>query len=99
MRGVGDAVDVTAGDTAGSAVSTLLTLAGVASQEPSLTVAAVPLGAFAGGVTEQGVDLVRQIWRDRKGRLDRFASSASIGCGTAVEDLIAKRWPIRASAN
>jgi hypothetical protein len=77
-----------AGNTVGPAVTALMTAVGVATGQLDLAIWAVPAGATAGSLTEEGVALVRRAWQDKADRMDRFARSAAEDAGTSVEELI-----------
>jgi hypothetical protein len=53
-----------------------------------LALAAIPAGPLAGALTEQGVNLVRRVWRDKGDRADRFVKTAAEAAGVPVEELM-----------
>jgi hypothetical protein len=78
----------TAGNTIAPAVTALLTAAGATFGHPEVAVVAVPVGALAAGLTEEGIALVRATWNDKVGRISRFADTVSDESGSPIEDVI-----------
>lgn len=78
------------GNTVGPAVAALCSMAGAALGEPALTVAAVPVGAVAGSVTEEAVGAVSLLWQQRRDRIQRFADEAETSSGTRIDQLLAE---------
>jgi hypothetical protein len=78
----------TAGNTVGPAVTAMMTAFGVAHGVPDAAVAAVPTGAFAGAVTEQGVSLIRRLWNDRFARVVRFSETVAAISGSVIEEIL-----------
>ncbi|MEH1057088.1 hypothetical protein V6U89_18035 [Micromonospora sp. CPCC 206171] len=78
----------TAGNTVGSAVGGLLTAAGLVTGNPVLAIGAVPVGAFAGAVTENMVEFGARQWQVRAERVERFGAIAATEADTTVETLV-----------
>ncbi|HEY2674939.1 MAG TPA: hypothetical protein VGJ07_31805 [Rugosimonospora sp.] len=78
----------TTGNIVNPAVVALMAAAGVATGNPDLAIAAVPGGALAGALADEGVALVRRAWQDRSDRVGRFASTAAKEAGVPIEELI-----------
>jgi hypothetical protein len=79
-----------AGNTVGPAVTALMTAAGAVLGHPDLAAAAVPGGAIAGAMTEEGVALITRIWQDKSERVATFADTGEQETGRPVEELIAE---------
>lgn len=79
-----------AGNTVSPAIAALFTLAGVATGQPVMAVAAVLAGALAGSLTEEAVGLVASVWRDRQERIQDFARAAEDEADRSIEDLLAE---------
>jgi hypothetical protein len=87
-RRVSAVVSRASGNTVGPAVAALWSMAGLALGEPALTVAAVPVGAVAGSLTEEAVSAVGLLWQQRRDRIQRFADEAETSSGTRMEQLL-----------
>lgn len=77
-----------AGNTVSPAVAAIMTAAGVALGKPELAAWAVPTSALVGSLTEEGVQLVRQVWVDKARRVEHFADVAAEESGADVADLL-----------
>jgi hypothetical protein len=80
----------TAADVANPAVTALMAAAAVVLGHPELAIAAVPGGALAGALTEEGVAVVQRAWQSKSERVNRFAASASAAAHQPIEDLMAE---------
>jgi hypothetical protein len=80
----------TAGGAVSSVVTSLLTMAAVVTRDPTLVAWAIPVGPFAGAVTEHGADLVRAAWRDPVERVQQFADAVEDETGQPAEDFISE---------
>jgi hypothetical protein len=77
------------GNTMSPAVVAIMTAAAIAQHKPELaTVWAVPVSALAGSLTEEGVQLVRQVWEDKARRVGHFADVAAEESGSSWDDLL-----------
>jgi hypothetical protein len=79
----------TAEKTASPLVMALMTAAGIATGHPELAYWAIPAGAMAESLTEEGVALVNQAATARADRVRRFAEFAAEVAGKPMEDLMA----------
>src|SRR6266567_528387 len=87
-RRVSSIVSRASGNTVGPAVATLCSMAGVAFGEPGLAIAAVPVGAVAGSLTEEAANAVGLLWEQRRERIQRFAGEAEKTSGTGMDQLL-----------
>jgi hypothetical protein len=76
------------GNTVSSAVTALCAMAGAAIGEPGLALAAVPVSAAAGRLSEDMMDVVAALWRQRRDRMQRFADEAEASSCTRMEELL-----------
>jgi len=77
----------TAGDIVNPAVAGLMTAAALATGNPALAVWAIPAGAAAGALTNEGALLVRRAWSDRSSRAERFARAAAEEAGVSIDEI------------
>ena len=87
-RRVSRVVSGASGNAVSSAVTALCSIAGVAFHDPGLGLAAVPVGALAGSVTEEATDAIASLLQQRRERVQRFADEAETAAGTQMEELI-----------
>ena len=87
-RHVSNVFSGASGNTVSSAVTALCSMAGVALHEPGLGLAAVPVGAVAGSVTQEAISAVSSLLEQRRSRIERFAGEAEKTTGTQMEKLL-----------
>jgi hypothetical protein len=78
------------GDTVNPAVTALMATAAVVTHRPELAAVSIPVGAFAGAVTQQGLLLIGQAWNDRAERVRQFAEAVTSQTGQPIEDFVAE---------
>ena len=69
------------GATVGSAVTALCAVASTAFGEPGFAMAAVPVGAASGWLSQDMADVVASLYHQRRDRMQRFADEAESTSG------------------
>jgi hypothetical protein len=87
-RRVGAVVRGTASGAVSGTVAAVMASAGIATGDSTLVQAAIPTGALAGALTEQGSDLVQRTLYAKADRIRRFMAAAAAAANKSEEELL-----------